>query len=260
MQTFHALAEVNLDTASVCTVGTFDGVHLGHQRLLRSVVDDAHTRGLPAAVITFHPHPRIVLGRAPALYLTLPGEKAEQMELLGVDVLVVMTFDRQTMLTTAAEFVRMMAEHLHLVSLWIGPDFALGNRRQGDAAYLTEQGARYGFSVNVIAPVSAGTEEVSSTRVRAALARGDVREAALCLGRPFRVTGALGPPTGVRVPEQHVVPATGAYRALVCGAPERVTVSDNPEPGLICLEGPARCEGSPGQTVEIDFLDTADGG
>ncbi len=255
MQTFHALAEVNLDTASVCTVGTFDGVHLGHQHLLRSVLDDAHTRGLPAAVITFHPHPRIVLGRAPALYLTLPGEKAGQMELLGVDVFVVMTFDRQTMLTTAAEFVRMMVEHLHLASLWIGPDFALGNKRQGDAAYLKEQGAQYGFAVNVISPVSAGAEEVSSTRIRAALARGDMREAALCLGRPFRVTVALASPRTVRVPEQHALPAPGRYQALVCGAPEWVSVPGDASADLLCLEHPLHCETSAPDAVEVDFLE-----
>ena len=134
MQVFHSFDEIERPRASVCTVGTFDGVHLGHQQLLRAEVDDAHTRGVPSAVITFFPHPRVVLGRAPALYLTLPYEKAKQLELLGVDMLVVLAFTRETIQTSASEFVRRMVQHLHLVSLWIGPDFALGNRRQGNAA------------------------------------------------------------------------------------------------------------------------------
>ncbi len=255
MQTFHSLSEVNLASASVCTVGTFDGVHLGHQRLLRAMVDDAHTRGLPAGVITFHPHPRVVLGHAPVPYLTLPDEKAQQLVLLGVDVLVVMTFDRQTMLTTAAEFVQRMVQHLHLISLWIGPDFALGHKRQGDAAYLTEQGAQYGFSVNTISPVNAGTEEVSSTRIRVALGRGDVRDAELCLGRPFRVMGTLDTPATVRVPEQHALPAPGTYRALVCGASVRIRVPDDSKEHLLYLGEAIRCEASSGESVAVDFVD-----
>ena len=258
MQKFHSFSEIERHSASVCTVGTFDGVHLGHQRLLRAVVDDAHTRGLPAAVITFFPHPRIVLGRAPAEYLTLPDEKARQLELLGVDTLVVMTFDRQTIQTPAAEFVRLMVEHLHLVSLWIGPDFALGNKRQGDAAYLKEQGAQYRFTVNVITPVNAGLEEVSSTRIRSALARGDVREAALCLGRPFRVTGTLKDTFTVRAPEQHAMPAPGAYQALVCGAPSRVVIPGGDDVRLICLERPSACNTAVQDSIEVDFLEIGD--
>jgi riboflavin kinase/FMN adenylyltransferase len=236
-------------------VGTFDGVHLGHQSLLRAVVDDAHSRGLPAAVITFFPSPRIVFGRAPALYLTLPAEKARQMELLGVDVLMTMTFNRETIQTSAADFVRLMVQHLHIASLWIGHDFALGNKRQGDAAYLKEQGTQYGFRVNIITPVSAADQEVSSTRIRAALARGDVREAALCLGRPFRVTGALADAGGVRVPEQHDMPAPGAYEVLLCGAPNRIRIADGEQARMVCLEHPARCGAEAGDSIEIDFLE-----
>jgi riboflavin kinase/FMN adenylyltransferase len=255
MQKFHSFSEIELTTASVCTVGTFDGVHLGHQSLLRAVVDDAHTRGLPAAVITFFPSPRVVLGRAPALYLTLPDEKARQMELLGVDLLLTMTFTRETIQTSAAEFVQFMVQHLHITSLWIGHDFALGNKRQGDAAYLTEQGAQNGFAVNVITPVSAGQTEVSSTRIRAALARGDVREATLCLGRPFRVTGALMNGVSVRVPEQHAMPAPGVYQALMCGAPNRVSIPNEAPARVICLEHPAPCDTASGDPIEIDFLE-----
>jgi FAD synthase len=259
MQKYHSFSEIDLTTASVCTVGTFDGVQLGHQSLLRAVVDDAHSRGVPAVVITFFPSPRIVFGRAPALYLTLPAEKARQMELLGVDVLITMSFNRETIQTSAADFVRLMVQRLHIVSLWIGHDFALGNRRQGDAAYLKEQGTQYGFKVNVVTPVSAADQEVSSTRIRAALARGDVREAALCLGRPFRVTGALMEAGGVRVPEQHDMPAPGAYQVLLCGTPNRISIRNAENAWVICLEHPVYCGAEAGDTIEIDFLEQVTG-
>ncbi|MCL5996550.1 MAG: hypothetical protein M1546_10940 [Chloroflexi bacterium] len=233
-------------------MGTFDGVHLGHQQLLRAVVDDAHTRGVPSAVITFFPHPRVVLGRAPALYLTLPYEKVKQLELLGVDILVVLAFTRETIQTSASEFVRLMVQHLHLVSLWIGPDFALGNRRQGDAAYLKEQGESYGFALNVLSPVSAGMEPVSSTRIRAALARGDMREVNLCLGRPFQVIGSLVGAKTVQAPEQHALPAPGVYPVHVCGEPDRLTVAA--EAGLMVLENAPRCEWKVANHIVVDFV------
>ncbi|MCL4505889.1 MAG: FAD synthetase family protein [Chloroflexi bacterium] len=240
-------------------MGTFDGMHLGHQALLRGAIDDAHTRALPCAVITFFPHPRVVLGRAPAIYLTLPDEKARQMQLLGVDILVVLAFNRETIQTSAAEFVRLMREHLRLTSLWIGEDFALGNKRQGDARFLKEQGLQYGFTVNMLSPVSAGVEPVSSTRIRTALARGDMRDANLCLGRPFRVIGSLVDPQTVCVPETHALPAPGVYPVLVCGRPHQATVVDEPGKRMICLGQAAYCDPEPSNSTLVEFIDRASG-
>ena len=254
MQIFHSFSEIERPHASVCTVGTFDGVHLGHQQLLRTVVDDAHTRGIPSAAITFYPSPRVVLGRAPALYLTLQEEKAKQLELMGLDMLVVLTFTRETVQTPAAEFVRYMVEHLRLASLWIGPNFALGNKRQGDAAYLTEQGRQYGFVVNVLSPVSAGTESVSSTRIRSALARGDIREANLCLGRPFQVIGSLANTDTIQVPAEHALPAPGVYPVLVCGEPNQVTVQDGLNTCSLHLRNPSHCDARARSRIVVEFV------
>jgi riboflavin kinase/FMN adenylyltransferase len=258
MQLYSSFAEIERPHAAVCTVGTFDGVHLGHQHLLRALVDDAHTRGLPSAVLTFFPSPRVVLGRASALYLTLPEEKARQMELLGVDILVTLSFTRETIQTPAAEFVRLMSHHLRLVSLWIGPDFALGNKRQGDAAYLQEQGLQYGFGVNVLSTVNAGTESVSSTRIRTALARGDIAEANLCLGRAFQVIGAYMGEHSIHVPAQHALPAPGEYPVRVCGEPNRAvvtaTATDSSETPVLQLRHPASCDSSVGAQVVVEFL------
>jgi riboflavin kinase / FMN adenylyltransferase len=253
MQVYQSFAEVDSPRAAVCTVGTFDGVHLGHQQLLRALVDDAHTRGVPAAVVTFFPHPRVVLGRAPALYLTLPDEKAHQLELLGVDILVVLTFDPQTIQTTAAEFMRHMIEHLRMVSLWIGPDFALGKGRQGDNAFLRALGSDSGFAVNTLSPVSAGIESVSSTRIRTALARGDMREVRLCLGRPYELTCTLLDERTIRPPAQRALPAVGEYAALVCGELNHVRIQDTDAGVLLHLTSPARCDNLVHNQITIAF-------
>lgn len=253
MQVHHSFDEVDTLRASVCTVGTFDGVHLGHQQLIRALVDDAHTRGVPSAVVTFFPHPRVVLGHAPALYLTLPREKARQLELLGVDVLLVLTFDRQTIQTTAAEFMRRMIERLSMISLWIGPDFALGKGRQGDANYLRNMGADSGFAVNVLSPVSAGVEPVSSTRIRAALARGDLRDVNLCLGRRYEISSELINDREARPHDEQALPACGEYAAVVCGQAQRVMLHDTPDGIRLTLSEPVRCDSQTRQQATVIF-------
>jgi riboflavin kinase / FMN adenylyltransferase len=253
MQVYQSFAEVDPPRAAVCTVGTFDGVHLGHQQLLRALVDDAHTRGVPSVVITFFPHPRVVLGRTPVLYLTLPDEKAHQLELLGVDILVVLAFNMQTIQTSATEFVQHMIERLRMVSLWIGADFALGKGRQGDASYLRTMGAEYGFAVNVLSAVSAGVEQVSSTRIRTALSRGDLREVRLCLGRPYELIGKLVDEYTVRPLDQRALPAVGVYAATVCGEPARVAVQDTPGGRMLKLQHPISFETLAHNQIVITF-------
>jgi riboflavin kinase/FMN adenylyltransferase len=215
MQLLHTFDEIAHPLPSVASVGAFDGVHLGHQQLIRAVVGDARARGVQAAIVTFFPHPRVVLGRAPAKYLTLPDEKAAQMEALGVDVLIVLDFTLETAQTPATQFVDWMVEKLRLQHLWIGPDFALGHKRQGNAAYLTEQGQQRGFGVTVSPELSVGPAAISSTRIRDALARGDVRDANLCLGRSFRVRGRYDGERGLCVDERQWLPAPGTYPVLI---------------------------------------------
>jgi riboflavin kinase/FMN adenylyltransferase len=239
MLLLHSFDEVTRPDPTVCSVGTFDGVHLGHQQLIRAMVNDAHGRGIASIVVTFFPHPRVVLGRAPAKYLTLPEAKAEQMAALGVDVMIVLDFTPETVRTPAAQFIGWMVDRLALRSLWIGPDFALGYRRQGDAAYLVEQGRRHGFEVNVLPELSMGASAISSTRIRDALAHGDVRDANLCLGRPFRVRGWYDGTRALCVDERQWLPAPGAYPALIEGRVNQATLSlDSPQ--AIVLEQPLR--------------------
>ena len=225
----HAFEQSDGSRPSVVTIGTFDGVHLGHQQLIRAAIGDAHARQTQSVVITFHPHPRVVLSRVAVNYLTSPDEKAEQIRRLGVDVLLMLPFTAAIAQTQAAQFIDWMRQHLKLQSLWIGHDFALGYRRQGDAAFLAEQGQLYGFALNVVPEFSLGPQTISSTRIRAALARGDVREADMCLGRPFRLMGTVCEPQRLCVDEQHTRPAPGHYAVLIDDVPNMVILeADSP--------------------------------
>ena len=237
MQRFQSFDEVRDPVPTVCTIGAFDGVHLGHQRLIRAVVAEARARQARAAVITFFPHPRVVLGKAPARYLTLPEEKAAQIAALGVDILITLAFTAQMMQMTASAFVHQMVASLRPLSLWVGPDFALGHRRQGDVAYLTAQGRELGFAVNVMDKLSLGDGVISSTRIRKALARGDLRDANQCLGRPFRVVAYPHGAQVLRADGRQWLPAPGTYPARIADRDGSVTLAAD-RPHDLLLERP----------------------
>lgn len=219
----HSLEELRLDRDAVLTIGAFDGVHLGHQRLIGAMAAVAHARGRLAAVITFYPHPSVVLrGRRPAFYINTPEEKAALLGRLGVDVVVTHPFSRQVSQIRAADFVDRLVRHARMVELWAGPDFALGHKREGNIAFLQARGAVQGFTVRVIEPTVVEGQVGSSTRVRAALEAGDVTLAARLLGRPFRLPGevvrgvgrgrTLGFPTAnLKIWEERACPGFGVY-------------------------------------------------
>jgi riboflavin kinase/FMN adenylyltransferase len=250
MQRIQAFAQNSNPKPSVCTIGSFDGVHLGHQQLIRTLVSEAHAHHAQAVVITFHPHPREVLAKPGSVkmkYLTTPAEQAEQMQLLGVDTLLVLPFTKETSQTPAERFVEQMMAHLSLVSLWIGPDFAMGYKRQGNAAFLQAQSRHKGFAVNVLPELGFGHNPISSTRVREALARGDVREANLCLGRPFSATALVQDEALLCVDAQHALPNNGRYEVLVQAEPNEAEVREN----CIHLRDPIQ---QTGNTVKLEFV------
>ncbi len=188
VRSFH---EVPIGLPTVCCIGTFDGVHKGHQHLIGAAVREAHQRQMRSAVITFFPHPRAVLGRTEERYLTLPKEKAERLAALGVDVLLIHEFTAETIHTRAEEFIGMMLSTFDLRSLWAGPDFAFGYRREGTTAWLHDAAIRHGFDMHVAEPFVVSGRPVSSSRVREALLRGDMEEVSACLGRPYLLAGHL---------------------------------------------------------------------
>lgn len=222
MQQFASLQDAQCKNAWL-TIGAFDGVHLGHQRILNDLTAGAHQQGDPAVVLTFYPHPVEVLrGPRNSFYLMSPEAKAKQLELLGVDVLITQTFDLEFSKTSARDFVTQLKDRLDLKELWVGHDFALGHNREGDFATLQKLGAEMNFSVHAIAPVEIEGEPVSSSRIRSLLAAGDVQGAARLLGRPYSLAGeviggakrgrSIGIPTAnLALWEKRAVPASSVY-------------------------------------------------
>jgi riboflavin kinase/FMN adenylyltransferase len=233
MEVIDDLTRADLRQDTVLTIGAFDGVHRGHQALIEAVIERARATGRLAAVITFHPHPAVVLApeRAPRS-LTTPGDKVALLEGLGVDLVVLLPFDREVAATSARDFVEMIARHLRLRELWVGNDFALGRNREGNVPRLRELGRDLGYEVHVVEPVVDGSESISSSRIRALLQEGRVAEAAQLLGRYHSLSGEvvvgaqrgriLGFPTAnLEVRPERAVPADGVYAVYASLGRER---------------------------------------
>lgn len=178
---------------SVLTIGNFDGVHLGHQALLRRLVGRAKSLGLPAVVLTFEPHPREYFSPAdvPARLASL-REKLLLLAAAGVDRVHVCRFDARMAGVSAQTFIDdLLVNGLGVRHLIIGDDFRFGARRQGNYALLNEAGARSGFAVEAMPTFEQQTLRVSSSAVRLALSQGDLDQAALLLGRPYSIAGRV---------------------------------------------------------------------
>ncbi len=219
------LAELNLP-ASAITIGSFDGVHLGHQALARALVSAARAAKVPAVVLTFFPHPSVVLrSRRPAFYITTPDEKAALLGELGIDYVITQPFDRALAAVRAEAFLGRLQSQLGMVHLCIGEDFALGHGREGNRAYLEAAAARFGYALHVLPPVMVDGQTVSSTRIREALGQGEVARAAALLGRPFTVPGTVVrgagrgrsldiPTANLQIWEERATPAAGVYACV----------------------------------------------
>lgn len=185
-----------VDGGSVVTVGTFDGVHLGHRDILRYLSDRARDRGCPAVLVTFRPHPLEVVNPSAAPMLLTPGE--EQLDSLadsGPLLVAILPFTPPLARMTAEEFVsRLLLERYQMRELIIGYDHGLGRGRQGDAAMLTELGKKRGFGVQVVPPTLDGLGvPISSSAIRTLIAHGDLERAARALGRPYQFRGVIVP-------------------------------------------------------------------
>lgn len=227
------------DTPSVLTIGNFDGVHLGHQAMLRQLRAKADVLGIPATVMTFEPHPREFFApdKAPAR-LTSLREKLALLEACGVDRVVLFRFDRRHAAMSADDFIaRVLVKGLAVRHVIIGDDFRFGQGRQGDLALLQQQGASLGFTAEALETVTVngitGEEgrRVSSSAVRQALEASDLALAAQLLGRPYAIAGrivhgdkigrTIGFPTANVQLKRKRVPMKGVYAVTVSGLDKR---------------------------------------
>jgi riboflavin kinase/FMN adenylyltransferase len=205
------------------TIGNFDGVHAGHRRILRRVVEMARERGWHAAAMTFHPHPTRVVApeRAPILMST-PGERAEMMRGEGIDEVLILPFDAQVAAWTPEFFVReVLVGTLQARAVLVGKDFRFGHKHAGDTKLLEEMGRELGFVTELIPSVSLRGARVSSSRIRDLVEAGRVSSACRLLTRPFALAGDVVSGHGIGrkqtvptlnlAPAFEVLPANGVY-------------------------------------------------
>lgn len=218
---YRSLAEVNMQN-SWLTVGVFDGVHLGHQQILKKITAGAHANDAPAVVLTFHPHPTSVLSGREMKCLTLPDERADLLTQLGVDAVITERFTRELSQVTAYDFMSWLKRQLGLKHLLIGYDFALGKGREGNAARLAEIGLELGYSVDVIPALEDESGVISSTAIRKLIEVGDVAEAARRLGHLYSLHGPVirgdgrgrtinVPTANIGYPGEKMIPSKGVY-------------------------------------------------
>ncbi|WP_325893813.1 bifunctional riboflavin kinase/FAD synthetase [Grimontia sp. NTOU-MAR1] len=213
----------------VLTIGNFDGVHLGHQEVLRRVVEKAREFGLPSTVMLFEPQPRELFSgeNAPAR-LTRLRDKYVQLSKLGVERLVMVNFNAKFASITPHDFVhRLLAEQLGVKFLVVGDDFRFGAKRQGDFSYLQNEAQTAGFQVVSTDSFTVSEQRVSSTAIRNELAAGHQSEAETMLGRPYSISGrvshgnklgrTIGFPTANVPLKRRVSPVSGVYVVRVGG-------------------------------------------
>lgn len=249
------------DRGTVATIGTFDGVHLGHWAVLQEIRARAESAGRRSILVTFDPHPlRIVRPEHAPLLLTTPVEKKEILAESGLDYAVFLSFTSALSRYEPRRFVEeILVGRLGVEELVIGYDHGFGRNREGDSEALERMGAELGFTVDVVSPIRADGQAVSSSRIRSLLTDGDMASARACLGRPYSIRGVvvrgdgrgkgLGFPTAnLRISERDkLIPPPGIY--AVRGVLRRGTYT-----GALHLGPRPTFKGSP-PTIELHLLD-----
>lgn len=222
--------EEPIERPTSATIGNFDGVHLGHKRILDAVKETAEKKGLGSCVITFHPHPQKVLQNIDIPLLMPIRERLRLLEKEGIDTVACYTFTKDISKITAKDFIsEILVGRLKVRHLVIGPDFSFGRKREGNAELLRAMGMAYDFETTVIGPVFIDDEVVSSTAIRDFLKAGDTKKAARFLGYFYYIEGRvtegekrgrqIGYPTANLDTDWDIIPKTGVYatRAYIDG-------------------------------------------
>ena len=223
MRLFHGTDNAEIERPTVLTLGVFDGLHLGHQLIMRTVAERARATGAVPTVITFDPHPRAVLHpeSAPPLLQTL-DQKVEGFGVLGIEQTIVVRFTPEFSIIRAEDFLRdVVKERLHAKEVYLGRGFAFGHNREGNIELLRRVSKDLGFIADEVPEVRLRNQRVSSSRIRQLLTDGNVSLARRLLGRPYGVEGliergaqrgaGLGFPTANLHPHNRVIPRNGVY-------------------------------------------------
>ena len=232
MKIFHGTENANIQKPNVLTLGVFDGLHLGHQRIMQTVVERANKVEAHATAITFDPHPRAVLHpeSAPPLLQTL-DQRLANFEVLGIEQAIVIPFDKEFASHPAEDFLyEIVHDRLHAKEVYLGKGFAFGKGRGGNIDLLRRMSAELGFFADEVPEVTLRGQRISSSKIRHLLAEGRTNLARRMLGRPYGVEGVIirgnrrghtiGFPTANLKPHNRVIPKFGVYATatLVDGA------------------------------------------
>ncbi len=229
MDIYYTLEDFYSTTPCIVTTGTFDGVHLGHQKILHTLLTQAKSRNACSVVVTFDPHPRSLLQPDYAItLLTTTAEKIQLLAQLGIDKVVVVPFTKEFATMPASDYVEnVIMKTLHTQALVIGYDHAFGKDREGNLNYMQKKSADYGFEIIEIPAEDIDNITISSTKIRKSIAQGDVEAASSYLGRQYSITGVvvhgkkigrtIGFPTAnIHVQDtQKAIPSNGVYAVQI---------------------------------------------
>ncbi len=245
----------------VATIGNFDGAHLGHQAVFKHLQREAARLGVPATVISFEPHPlEFFCPQAAPARLTRLREKLSVLEQAGIQRVMLLEFNTKLSAMTADEFIQQaLITGLGIRYLLVGDDFRFGQGRVGDIKLLRKAGVQHGFGVDSMDTVMVGDERISSTRIREALARGDLALAGCCLGRPYRICGrvvygdqrgrSIGFPTANIGLHRKATPLHGVFAVQAHG------LGDQPVPGVANIGNQPTVEGDRRYLLEVHLFD-----
>ena len=257
----HSIFDFKPTHETIVTIGTFDGVHIGHQKIIERLINEAKKSGKKSVLLTFFPHPRMVLQKDTSIYLiNTIDERAKHLENLGLDYLIIHPFSKEFSRLTALDFVRdVLVNQLHTYKLIIGYDHHFGKNREGNIEQLTEYAHLYDFTVEEIPAQDIDDVSVSSTKIRKALATGALKTANEYLGYNFSLTGKvvngkqlggkIGFPTAnIDVVEEYkLIPKTGVYIV-------KSLIDEKEVFGMMNIGNRPTVSGEH-QTIEVHFFD-----
>ena len=261
MEIIHSIFDFKPTQKSIVTIGTFDGVHIGHQKIIQELIDEAKASNKKSVLLTFFPHPRMVLQKDVSIKLiNTIDERAKHLENLGLNYLIIHPFSKEFSRLTALDFVRdILVNQLNTSKLIIGYDHHFGKNREGNIEQLTEYSHLYDFTVQEILAQDIDEVSVSSTKIRKALASGELKTANKYLGYLFSITGVvvngkqlggkIGFPTAnIDIAETYkLVPKTGVYVV-------KSTINNDTVFGMMNIGNRPTVNGEH-QTIEVHFFD-----
>lgn len=262
MKIYHSISSFTAaESSSNVTIGTFDGVHIGHQAIIKNLIDQSQSADTQSVILTFFPHPRMVLQKGSNIkLLTTLEEKIDRLTALGLDCLIIEPFTKDFSRLTARDFVRkILIDQLKLKKLIIGYDHQFGRNREGDFDQLKEFGSVYNFELEEITAQDVKNIAVSSTKIRAALMEGDITKANEFLAYPYPISGTvirgkgLGkqhdyPTINISVSEDYkLIPKSGVYVV-------KATVQSRIIAGIMNIGFRPTINGK-NQTIEVHLLD-----